>query len=1657
MQVRPSYRVPLAIAATGMLLASMAQAQDVAIRTAVAPASIPEAQITELARTPEVLILISPDVLVSEDWDSFRTFTLAIFQALQADVSLRLGVIREGSVDLAGPFRSVQEVRALLRKSPFDAPSPGPPAAASFMAGVATSLRSLPSEWGYTLIAGHIPQFADGTDPEVEKYAIAWLTRQFIAQRRSLLFWDPLGIPVTAWAQALSRNTGGFVFQQPAELAQNLLAQQTLTGVTTGLQPPASGFRLDSIQVAGVSMPVIASRNTAIPPIGQFAELRSLTGRIKSTLSNRNAGSSELAAARAGLEKALSINPADWTAVSLGISLTDQQKDVAAEIPLLQEAVELQPADANLWLTLGNLEYDRNDLASAETNLLQARKLGVKGARIAEQLGRIRYASQDYVHAEPLIDESLSLDPGQQPLWFVAAEIAKAGGNSDKQAQSLEKALALGGLHIEERTQLIRLYLMNGNKAGAARNADIELPNLPGDATVQTNWAQFYEQLARPADALARWSEVARINPRGESAHSAITAILLDQKRYSEALDAAGRGLESVADSPRLQLGKAVALERLDRVYEARQALDLFAPKTGDIELLLYQAKLSDTFGGNAPAAYRHLAEVLAASDAQSAGLRPAIERGLKVSLRDGDTAGASWFAAKLSGKSEAAKNADTTPNGIWIPGGFDALMFMARGPGASLPERFVLDYCRTVVAHESDLASAVTKLYRESMSEYFSQLKTLLGMAVRTGDKSVLTLSISNKKDEKQTEAVLDLLGWKLRRNKQELTVESNEKDSQARKQDLSAALAIDQGGMQSAFRAGKPFRIEIPWEWAPLAMDEPLLRQLAQSDKLAGGLPEALVANVDLARFYTGMSNLDRETAAVLMSSFNVNVLATRLSTLFAFYSSSLAVAGGRVLAPGGPAADPVWAALAGVAPSDPVRFIRALFNGDDGRLLAFFNALSQIDAAHQRFFTLSPRRATSFYKLFTQSEEARSGVGKRRRKGSFAEFLSDVPLNDDGSVDFPGSAEVWMVAKGGSKTADQSQKLLRKVQKAVAPDVEDEILLRMASTRYKVGADQVSELDNFLAVAHIDAHRSDPLDEESALLLAQNLTGYGSFYPYFSVFTSLDAADFRTVFSLGARLTSLDHLDADLAMGQFFSAVELLHLGFTFGQLPEPRATALFRSVCTRFLAAQGPADFTAAALDSVRELTSSNGDADQALARLVLGERAPVDVEWNGVARSLDPARLRAIAYGKVLNLQKTPAISALLRIDNAARSLAAQKGPADPLIAELLKDTTALPVLDLPKNQKFEGKSKEAIERYNTGKLVATVTELREKAQRRKVNPKDFEKAARDILIEIGPQVRLALTGIVYGAYLDPEDTLAANDPLLLRKHQSFDLRSTASSKPAFEQSALVVGSSGLGSFFVGGFAFFTHAAGDAAGLNVRKGNADAELYAQQIAATRMTGWAGYRDEDQRLLGLRIRLAREWLVYATAQPALLRDVSEDTLGILSLSRRRELLNAIASADWKAVWNSVTLSDLLFLGGRYAARYKQSPWNSPVDAALREASVHNDGSRLNLLGAVPVGLYGCDHPHLAPLAPYEEYERRLFPVELAERAAEMKLYLSVLLDKMGLPAAALPALAEPATRIAFSSIHMSDGYDWAQALSVFRAMDEKTVEAALAAVQ
>ncbi|MBZ5678130.1 MAG: hypothetical protein LAP61_28120 [Acidobacteriia bacterium] len=145
----------------------------------------------------------------------------------------------------------------------------------------------------------------------------------------------------------------------------------------------------------------------------------------------------------------------------------------------------------------------------------------------------------------------------------------------------------------------------------------------------------------------------------------------------------------------------------------------------------------------------------------------------------------------------------------------------------------------------------------------------------------------------------------------------------------------------------------------------------------------------------------------------------------------------------------------------------------------------------------------------------------------------------------------------------------------------------------------------------------------------------------------------------------------------------------------------------------------------------------------------------------------------------------------------------------------------------------------------------------------------------------------------------------------------------------------------------------------------------------------------------RLLSLKIAVAREWIVRAASHADVQTGLFESSLGLLSLTRRANLVEALAENDWTAVWSSVTLSDLYFLGDRYLERYQTDPWQSPATRALREVAAHNDGSRLVWLGAEFDDLFLCSHPHLRTARPYEDLEKEILPGKVAERSAEFKL--------------------------------------------------------------
>jgi hypothetical protein len=112
-------------------------------------------------------------------------------------------------------------------------------------------------------------------------------------------------------------------------------------------------------------------------------------------------------------------------------------------------------------------------------------------------------------------------------------------------------------------------------------------------------------------------------------------------------------------------------------------------------------------------------------------------------------------------------------------------------------------------------------------------------------------------------------------------------------------------------------------------------------------------------------------------------------------------------------------------------------------------------------------------------------------------------------------------------------------------------------------------------------------------------------------------------------------------------------------------------------------------------------------------------------------------------------------------------------------------------------------------------------------------------------------------------------------------------------------------------------------------------------------------------------------------------------------------------------------------------------------------LKDASV----AQLGGLGASHPYLNGCDHSHLARLAPYEEFERVLMPMAMAERVSEFKLYLMLYAGEAGIPAAALGAVAEPVALEVMRKMQMADMKDWRPVGLAFSTVGDQHIRTAL----
>src|SRR5437667_6038578 len=115
--------------------------------------------------------------------------------------------------------------------------------------------------------------------------------------------------------------------------------------------------------------------------------------------------------------------------------------------------------------------------------------------------------------------------------------------------------------------------------------------------------------------------------------------------------------------------------------------------------------------------------------------------------------------------------------------------------------------------------------------------------------------------------------------------------------------------------------------------------------------------------------MARIDAETRVSLRQSPGLRKLLPFASVLD-FYGSHICIRSGRVIVPGGTAAESAWKDLVGASPASPAEFVSKLLAKDKGWLAAYFDALSRVNQ-HQQMHFIESHRLRSFYEAFLATD--------------------------------------------------------------------------------------------------------------------------------------------------------------------------------------------------------------------------------------------------------------------------------------------------------------------------------------------------------------------------------------------------------------------------------------------------------------------------------------------------------------------------------------------------------------------------------------------------------------------------------------------------------------------------------------------------------------
>jgi hypothetical protein len=856
-------------------------------------------------------------------------------------------------------------------------------------------------------------------------------------------------------------------------------------------------------------------------------------------------------------------------------------------------------------------------------------------------------------------------------------------------------------------------------------------------------------------------------------------------------------------------------------------------------------------------------------------------------------------------------------------------------------------------------------------------------------------------------------------------------------------AFLTVDSGfplvDLEEALASGKPFEYEFSSSTVPVLFTA---REWAFDDK---NLVDALLEDPMLARLYWAFSRLDEDTREVLRRSPGLQKLVP-LAPILDFYGGHLAVRNGKVVVPGGAAAENAWKDLVGAGPDSPSDFLVKLMEKDQGWLAAYFDALSHAPRAQQAYFTEGGRLKRFYEALRGKELDPSPARSVFRPTANLYLLTTRLLINPDGRPHVPGNLEIWKeIFRRKSDT-----KIVRDWAKQSNGWTQPEQLMEAMVSLSRLPTEE-GPLQVYLQLSEIDRRRaagrrlSPPVVRE----MAEKFSRFRDQYLIFSEFGDLDDSSLTRFIATAEAIDKIsDRTVRANAVGMFQANAGLWQILARQGQIPPSAWNESLQRVMQPFTAIKEAPQLFDASRTALGELWKAAGGTGavthDGMLRLLAG---PAQNTPEGQqAHQQMVARLRT-----VMDSQRLVSLDTLHELGDGLSQVAQGQAASDSLIrtAGALREFQ----LPLPMFTNRERSEWASGLQHNPHTSLQTRTDLSKLISGSRSSPSDMAEA-RGIL---APFLRDTLVGLNYAYYEPPGAQMIRTNSLFVRSH-NFSGQMTMKGNEVW-QTPRVFGrgwSASGGAHLAGSISDLPYVLSQVEQDFIVPENVQSLIWADLVptilTSAVLPRWWDVTPNEMRAVALYQQLGEQMVSGAAAQPDLRAMVMDHLNEYMLPLRAGRIEKALIAGEKDAALNELMPSEVFFLGAEY---FKEDPARAETlgEAGPQLAALQRETPAEIALERISAD-FGVPHPMLAhtytrellaikPMPTFLGYSSRL----LAECWESSNLYWARLAAEKQQPPAALHTIVPELTHRMVEKIFATHLEDWPAVLRAMRETGEE----------